>query len=211
MAKKKDVKEILAQRDNELKEAEAKATKEMAESVKEFCEEDKAKKTESEPASTKPKTDEPEPEKKPAPKQKTPTKEEAPKEEPKEEVPKEEPKEVPKEAVPKETLKDEPKEAVLEEEPKKEAPVEVLPATEMANLEMAVSDNCKLGFGRPRTIEGPGKAFQYFSREYGEWKLTPNYWWATQFGSGDIQVVLVYYKDGKIDHLLTEREAEKYI
>ena len=73
----------------------------------------------------------------------------------------------------------------------------------MANLGMTL-------FGKPRIVDGPGKAFMYHSREFNENRLTPNYWWACQFGSGDIYVVFVYYKDGEIDHLLTEGEAERY-
>ena len=58
--------------------------------------------------------------------------------------------------------------------------------------------------------DGPGKAYKYWHYKTRTWNFAADYWAATQ--NSDIwKVVWVWYKDGVIDHILTNEEIKEFL
>ncbi|MBQ8985021.1 hypothetical protein IJ076_00465 [Candidatus Saccharibacteria bacterium] len=124
------------------------------------------------------------------PKKQEPAKQEPAKKEPK---PKQEP--VKQEPKKQEPAKPEPKKPEPKQEP--------VPAVQPVVQPVSVMD----AFMHP---DGPGKAYCYYDFDDCGYHLISDIW-AVQMLSSRWMPVWVYYKDGRIDHVLTKDEIKKYI
>ena len=139
------------------------------------------------------------------PKKQEPAKQEPAKQEPAKQEPK---KQEPKKQEPKpkqEPVKQEPKkQEPAKPEPKKPEPKqEPVPAVQPVVQPVSVMD----AFMHP---DGPGKAYCYYDFDDCGYHLISDIW-AVQMLSSRWMPVWVYYKNGKIDHVLTKDEIKKYI
>lgn len=57
---------------------------------------------------------------------------------------------------------------------------------------------------------GPGYAYTYWDYKAKCWQLSSDIWAAKQASNGTYSIVWVYYKNGVIDHLLSDEEIKKY-
>ena len=64
--------------------------------------------------------------------------------------------------------------------------------------------------GDGEVYNGPGYAYLYWSAKYRRWGIKTDLWAAKQAGNGVYEPIWVWYKDGKIDHILSEDEIKKY-
>ena len=57
----------------------------------------------------------------------------------------------------------------------------------------------------------PDRAYRYWSIKDRTWLITSDFWTAKQFGGDTWQPIWAWYIDGKIDHILSQDEADKYL
>ena len=57
---------------------------------------------------------------------------------------------------------------------------------------------------------GPGYAYTYWDYEAECWQLTSNIWAAKQASNDTYSIVWAYYRNGVIDHILSDKEIKKY-
>ena len=57
----------------------------------------------------------------------------------------------------------------------------------------------------------PDRAYRYWSIKDRTWLITSDFWTAKQFGGDTWQPIWAWYIDGKIDHILSQEEADKYL
>ena len=58
---------------------------------------------------------------------------------------------------------------------------------------------------------GPAKVYRYWDVESQQYRTVPDYWAAEQLAPGAWKAIWVMYVDGKIDHVLTREEFERYL
>lgn len=57
----------------------------------------------------------------------------------------------------------------------------------------------------------PDRAYRYWSIKDRTWLITSDFWTAKQFGGDTWQPIWAWYIDGKIDHVLSQEEADTYL
>ena len=63
----------------------------------------------------------------------------------------------------------------------------------------------------PYRADGPGKAYKYWNYRERFWMLTEDFWVARQLGGDLWDIVWVWYQDGAIHHVMTEKEIQRYL
>ncbi len=59
-------------------------------------------------------------------------------------------------------------------------------------------------------VNGVGKAYRYWNSGTRTWKLSSDIWAAKQVSNGVYDIIWVMYKNGSIDHILSEEEIRAY-
>ena len=59
-------------------------------------------------------------------------------------------------------------------------------------------------------VNGVGKAYRYWNAITRTWKLSSDIWAAKQASNGVYDIIWVMYKNGSIDHILSEEEIRAY-